>query len=124
MADAPAPTLGRVLVLSASAGAGHVRAAQALERALALAGAATEVRHVDVLQYTTAAFRRVYAKTYLDLVLGYTFPTNTTFRLGVDNLTDEEPPLLYQNNVINANTDVSTYDTIGRAYWASLVQKF
>ncbi len=64
------------------------------------------------------------SKTYLDLVLGYTFPTNTTFRLGVDNLTDEQPPLLYQNNVINANTDVSTYDTIGRAYWASLVQKF
>jgi processive 1,2-diacylglycerol beta-glucosyltransferase len=68
MADAPAPSLGRVLILSASAGAGHVRAAQALERALALAGAATEVRHVDVLQYTTAAFRRVYAKAYLDLV--------------------------------------------------------
>ena len=32
--------------------------------------------------------------------------------------------MLYQNNVLNANTDVSTYDTIGRAYWASIVQKF
>jgi outer membrane receptor protein involved in Fe transport len=67
---------------------------------------------------------QIGSKTYLDLVLGYTLPTNTTFRLGVDNLTDEQPPLLYQNNVINANTDVSTYDTIGRAYWASIVQKF
>jgi processive 1,2-diacylglycerol beta-glucosyltransferase len=66
--DGPVPTLGRVLVLSASAGAGHVRAAQALEKALAAAQAATEVRHVDVLQYTTKAFRRVYAKAYLDLV--------------------------------------------------------
>ncbi len=67
---------------------------------------------------------QIGSKTYLDLVLGYTLPTNTTFRLGVDNLSDEQPPLLYQNNVINANTDVSTYDTVGRAYWASIVQKF
>jgi processive 1,2-diacylglycerol beta-glucosyltransferase len=68
MAETPTPSLGRVLVLSASAGAGHVRAAQALERALAMAQAATEVRHVDVLQYTTKLFRRLYAKAYLDLV--------------------------------------------------------
>ena len=61
--------------------------------------------------------------TYVDLVLGYTLPTNTSFKIGVDNLTDKAPPILYQNNVINANTDVSTYDTIGRAYWA-IVQKF
>jgi processive 1,2-diacylglycerol beta-glucosyltransferase len=66
--DGPPPSLGRVLVLSASAGAGHVRAAQALERALAAAQAATEVRHVDVLQYTTKAFRRLYSKAYLDMV--------------------------------------------------------
>jgi processive 1,2-diacylglycerol beta-glucosyltransferase len=66
--DGPPASLGRVLVLSASAGAGHVRAAQALERALAAAQAATEVRHVDVLQYTTKAFRRLYSKAYLDMV--------------------------------------------------------
>jgi hypothetical protein len=36
MAEALPSSLGRVLVLSASAGAGHVRAAQALEHALAL----------------------------------------------------------------------------------------
>jgi|RhiMetdeSRZDD1v2_1073273.scaffolds.fasta_scaffold28751_8 processive 1,2-diacylglycerol beta-glucosyltransferase len=60
--------LDRVLVLSASAGAGHVRAAQAVERALGLAGAAREVRHVDALEHTTKLFRRLYARTYLDLV--------------------------------------------------------
>ena len=32
------------------------------------------------------------------------------------NLTDEQPPMLYQNNVTNANTDVNTYDTLGRRY--------
>jgi processive 1,2-diacylglycerol beta-glucosyltransferase len=57
-----------VLILSASAGAGHVRAAQAIERAFAVAGAAREVRHVDALEHTTKLLRRVYARTYLDLV--------------------------------------------------------
>src|SRR5262249_47359227 len=62
------PMLDRVLLLSASAGAGHVRAAQALERAFRDAGAAREVRHVDVLEHTTALFRRLYSRVYLDLV--------------------------------------------------------
>jgi iron complex outermembrane receptor protein len=56
------------------------------------------------------------SKTYLDLSLGYTFWEKLTVTAGVDNLTNEQPPLLYQNNVTNANTDVSTYDTIG-TYW-------
>jgi len=60
--------LDRVLLLSASAGAGHVRAAQALERAFRDAGAAREIRHVDVLEHTTALFRRLYSRVYLDLV--------------------------------------------------------
>jgi processive 1,2-diacylglycerol beta-glucosyltransferase len=60
--------LDRVLLLSASAGAGHVRAAQALERAFRDAGAAREVRHVDVLEHTNALFRRLYSRVYLDLV--------------------------------------------------------
>ena len=65
---AAAGRLNRVLVLSASAGAGHVRAAQALERALVATGRVQEVRHVDVLQYTSKLFRRVYAQAYIDLV--------------------------------------------------------
>jgi processive 1,2-diacylglycerol beta-glucosyltransferase len=68
----PAPgsqeDLPRVLILSASAGAGHVRAGQALERALVATSRVREVRHVDVLQYTSKFFRQVYAQAYLDLV--------------------------------------------------------
>ena len=37
--------LGRVLVLSASAGAGHLRAAEAIEKAIRLRGLASEVQH-------------------------------------------------------------------------------
>jgi outer membrane receptor protein involved in Fe transport len=40
------------------------------------------------------------------------------------NLSDEQPPLLYQNNVTNANTDVNTYDTLGRRYAISATYKF
>lgn len=62
--------------------------------------------------------------TYLDLMVGYTFRENTRLQLGVQNLTDKEPPILYQNNVINANTDVQTYDTIGRMFFGSISQRF
>lgn len=58
----------KVLVLSASAGAGHIRAAQAVERAIGELGAAGEVRHVDTLEYTNKLFRRLYSKAYIDMV--------------------------------------------------------
>jgi iron complex outermembrane receptor protein len=62
--------------------------------------------------------------TYLDLAFGYQFNDSLRFQVSVDNLTEEEPPLLYQNNVLNSNTDVSTYDLIGTYYRASVSFKF
>ena len=56
----------RVLVVSASIGSGHVAAGRALEQALAEAGAQTH--HVDLLDDTTAPFRRLYRRSYFDLV--------------------------------------------------------
>ncbi|MFO0809765.1 MAG: glycosyltransferase [Gemmataceae bacterium] len=58
----------RVLVLSASVGAGHLRAGQAVEAATKIARPDATVKHVDVLEVTNRAFRRVYGKAYLDLV--------------------------------------------------------
>jgi processive 1,2-diacylglycerol beta-glucosyltransferase len=58
----------RVLLLSASSGAGHIRAAQAIERAVLELGAAREVRHVDTLEYTTKVFRNLYSRAYIDMV--------------------------------------------------------
>jgi processive 1,2-diacylglycerol beta-glucosyltransferase len=58
----------RVMVLSASAGAGHVRAAQAIERAFQQADGEAEVRHVDTLEYTTKLFRKLYSQAYIELV--------------------------------------------------------
>ena len=58
----------RILVLSASVGAGHLRAAQAVELALREVVPDATVRNVDVLELTNAPFRRMYGKFYLDLV--------------------------------------------------------
>jgi processive 1,2-diacylglycerol beta-glucosyltransferase len=58
----------RVLVLSASVGAGHLRAAEAVELALKESVPDATVRNLDVLEMTNALFRRVYGEFYLDLV--------------------------------------------------------
>lgn len=59
--------LDNVLLLSASAGAGHVRAAEALEHAFLNLNAARNVQHVDTLRYTTRVFRNLYSKAYIDM---------------------------------------------------------
>jgi processive 1,2-diacylglycerol beta-glucosyltransferase len=58
----------RVLVLSAAVGAGHLRAAEAVELALRQLDPQATVRNLDVLQLTNGAFRRLYGRAYLDLV--------------------------------------------------------
>jgi processive 1,2-diacylglycerol beta-glucosyltransferase len=58
----------RILVLSASVGAGHVRAAEAVEAALRRVAPEAAVKNVDVLEMTNRLFRRFYGRFYLDLV--------------------------------------------------------
>jgi processive 1,2-diacylglycerol beta-glucosyltransferase len=58
----------RILILSASAGAGHLRAAEAVEEAARELDPAATVRHIDVLTLTNQMFRRLYGTAYLDLV--------------------------------------------------------
>ncbi len=60
-------TKPRVLLLSATSGAGHVRAAQALEKAF-LARGDCLVEHIDALQYVSKLFRRIYDKAYISMV--------------------------------------------------------
>jgi processive 1,2-diacylglycerol beta-glucosyltransferase len=57
----------RVLLLSASSGAGHVRAAQALEKALAARGDCI-VEHIDAIKYVSKLFQNLYDKTYISMV--------------------------------------------------------
>jgi outer membrane receptor protein involved in Fe transport len=62
---------------------------------------------------------------YFNMTLGYNVAaTKTKVMAGMQNIGDKQPPILYLNNVVNANTDVNTYDTLGRRYFVSFLQKF
>jgi processive 1,2-diacylglycerol beta-glucosyltransferase len=64
----------RILLLSVSAGAGHVRAADALEAtvaALAADGRDVQAKHLDVMDFVPSSFRRIYADFYLGLITHY-----------------------------------------------------
>lgn len=55
-------TAGRgILIASASAGTGHLHAAEALRQALLMRDPATHVEHVDVLEHAPSWFRLAYA---------------------------------------------------------------
>jgi len=88
----------RVLILSASAGSGHVRAADALAKQFAQEPGVEAVEHLDALDYTNKLFHNFYSKFYLQLVksapevLGWAYkasdePWKTdTMRLRLDRL--------------------------------------
>jgi processive 1,2-diacylglycerol beta-glucosyltransferase len=57
----------RVLLLSASSGAGHIRAAQALQKAFVARGDC-EVQHIDAIEHVSKLFQRAYDKTYISMV--------------------------------------------------------
>lgn len=58
----------RVLIISASAGNGHVRCGAALEKAFAADPRVEQVVHEDALKYTNKLFRDFYSKLYAELV--------------------------------------------------------
>ncbi|MBS0558095.1 MAG: TonB-dependent receptor [Proteobacteria bacterium] len=61
--------------------------------------------------------------TYNSVKVGYTVPAwHTSFDVGVDNLFNRAPPLIY--NGMNFNVDTATYDAMGRYVWARATVKF
>jgi outer membrane receptor protein involved in Fe transport len=63
---------------------------------------------------------------YIDLYTEYAFQQGALdgliIRAGVENLTDQDPPLL--PSWVQANTDPSQYDVLGRRYLLSLSYRF
>lgn len=68
MPSSPSPQGRKVLILSASAGTGHIRAAEALENAFKQRPDVGEVRNIDALRFTNRLFRDFYSKLYIQLV--------------------------------------------------------
>ena len=54
--------------MSASAGHGHFRCGQAVEKACQSLGFDWEVSHIDMLDYTNPLFKTVYSKMYIDMM--------------------------------------------------------
>lgn len=109
----------KVLILSAAVGAGHLRAAEALEKTFKARNAAAEVRNIDVLNYTNPLFRRLYGKAYLDMVnrmpevLGWMYDSldkpwqNERRRLALDRLNTQ--PLIKFLKEYNPDIAVCTH---------------
>lgn len=76
----------RVLILSVSAGCGHLRAAEAIERAARQLVPQAAVKNVDVLTLSIKPFRYCYGQVYVDLidvapqVLGFFYNLMDRFR--------------------------------------------
>ncbi|MFC5488859.1 TonB-dependent receptor plug domain-containing protein [Dokdonella soli] len=65
------------------------------------------------------------ATVYNDVQFGYNLEAlNTRIDVGINNISDKQPPFLYANNTLNANTDPSDFDLLGRYYFARLTVKF
>jgi outer membrane receptor protein involved in Fe transport len=58
---------------------------------------------------------------YLDATFGYDFKV-VRLTVGANNINDQQPPLY--SNAPQMNTDPSTYDVLGRTYFARAIAKF
>jgi outer membrane receptor protein involved in Fe transport len=63
---------------------------------------------------------------YFDLFASYVVEegmlSGLTLRAGVENLANEDPPLVA--SPVGANTDPSQYDVLGRRYYFNLTYRF
>ena len=66
--ETPRAGVRPLLVLSVSAGAGHVRAAEAICAYLDASHTAVGARHIDVMDFSSFALRKVYTGLYIALI--------------------------------------------------------
>jgi outer membrane receptor protein involved in Fe transport len=59
---------------------------------------------------------------YFDLIGSYDLTDNLSLRFTVNNITDEQPP--FYTPSVQANTDPSTYDVLGRRYTVGITARF
>ncbi|HQN52569.1 MAG TPA: TonB-dependent receptor, partial [Phenylobacterium sp.] len=68
------------------------------------------------------------ARSYLDLLATFNVMDNYSFRLGVNNVLDKDPPLTGQSNCpsgsCNGNTFPQMYDSLGRYFFVGVTADF
>jgi len=91
--------------------------------ALSLGG---QWRYIDGMRDREFDDYTVPSYDYFDLFASYGFDQGVldglTLRAGIENLADEDPPLVA--SPIQANTDPSQYDVLGRRYYVNLTYRF
>jgi len=71
--------------------------------------------------------KKLDAQNYLDVAASWTFLENYTVRLGINNITDEDPPITAITDPSfngNGNTFPNTYDSLGRYVFMGLTAKW
>jgi len=61
---------------------------------------------------------------YFDLNFNYSVSDRVSLRLGFENITDEEPPILGFSLAGDANVDISLYDVLGRRFFGGVNVRF
>jgi len=83
-------------------------------------------RYVDGMHDFEWPDYRVPSHDYLDLFASYEVGQGLldglTLRAGIENVADKDPPLLPSQ--VQANTDPSQYDVLGRRYYINLTYRF
>jgi len=64
------------------------------------------------------AIESIGSLSYFDLGIGYNFTDSVRARFGINNLFDNDPPLMADSGN-NANTDTGLYDVFGRSFYLS-----
>jgi len=75
---------------------------------------------LDLFPGANNPIKSISGVNYLDLNLDYTFADRYTVFLGIDNMLDDEPPIVGFSLAGDANVDISLYDTLGRRYFGGI----
>ena len=84
---------------------------------------------VNNSSYTTSSYgAKIGAQSYFDLSMSANILSRFTWRMGVNNLFDKNPPIVdtpeCAGTICNGNTYPGTYDALGRYLYTSVVVKF
>ncbi len=86
------------------------------------------IRYMDKTKYVGTTDRiaadNLDTEIYLDLNATFRFMENSDIVMGVNNVLDEEPPLLGATLTSNANTVAGFYDTLGRYLFMKATLRF